>query len=115
MQKQLNEEAEAERLREQAAADATLSQKIVAELRNKVSRNFNKSGLEDGLSCTLRIQLVPGGEVVGVSVAKSSGDDLFDRRALTAVEKAAPFTVIPNDIEQFERLNLRTVNFIFKP
>jgi colicin import membrane protein len=110
LQKQLDAEA-AEAQRQQ---DLTLQQQIARDIYNKVSRNFNQTGLPEGLACTLRVRLLPGGDVVDVAVTKSSGNDIFDRRALTAVQKASPLP-IPDDNAIFERLNLRDVTFTFKP
>jgi colicin import membrane protein len=60
------------------------------------------------------VRLVPGGEVIDVSIAKSSGDDIFDRRAVNAAQKASPLP-IPDDRATFERLGLREINMTFKP
>lgn len=110
MQKQLVEE---ERIaREQA--DQKLASSLGSEINDKIISYFNLSGLPGNLSCKLRVNLLPSGEVVGVSILESSGNDIFDRRALTAVQKASPLPV-PQDAETFERLNLRDITFIFKP
>ena len=110
----LQEQLEAEQAEEQRQRDVSLLQKIIAEIAGKVTGNFNKTGLQESLSCKLRVKLLPGGEVVDASVAESSGNDIFDRRALLAVQKASPLPV-PEDVETFERLNIRDITFIFKP
>jgi len=110
----LQEQLEAEHAAEQRRQDATLLQAIVGRISNKVERNFNKTGLPGNLACTLQVKLLPGGDVIDVSVSKSSGDDIFDRRALTAVQKASPLPV-PEDLETFERLDLRELTFKFEP
>ena len=106
LQKQLAEE--------QQQQDLTLLEKVTAAIYNKVTSKFNQTGLPEGLSCALRVRLLPGGEVIDVSVSKSSGNDIFDRRAQTAVHQASPLPV-PEDIATFERLNLRDITFTFKP
>ena len=113
-EKALQEQLAAEQAEEQRQQDLTLQQQIARDIYNKVTRNFNRTGLPEGLSCALRVKLLPGGEVIDVSVSNTSGNDIFDRRALTAVQKASPLPV-PQDTETFERLNLRDITFTFKP
>ncbi len=110
----LQEQLAAEQAELQRQQDATLIQKVAAAITQKVESNFNKTGLPLGLSCKLRVRLLPGGDVVDVAVSQSSGNDIFDRRARTAVQKASPLPV-PEDPETFERLNLRDITFNFTP
>ena len=116
-EKRKQAEAEAKRkqlAREQQAQDKITLQNIVAEIYRVVAGNFNKTGLPKGLECVLSVQTVPGGEVISVTINKPSGNEVFDRRAVTAVEKASPLP-LPSDAAVFERLRLRKFNFIFKP
>ena len=111
------EEEEARRKQlalEQQAQDKITLQNIVAEIYRVVAGNFNKTGLPKGLECVLSVQTVPGGEVISVTINKPSGNEVFDRRAVTAVQKASPLP-LPSDPAVFERLRLRKFNFIFKP
>jgi colicin import membrane protein len=114
----LLQEELAEEQRQQEAAqlsrDQQLLQNIVVNIKRSIVSNFNKSGLSGGLECVLSVRLVPGGEVISVTISKSSGDDVFDRRALVAVQKASPLP-IPEDVATFERLRLRQFAFRFKP
>ena len=114
--KALQEQLNAEQAEEQRQQNVTLLQKIVNEITNKVIRNFNKSGLPDNLSCKLMVKLLPSGEVASVSLVETSGNDIFDRRALLAVEKSSPFT-LPEEVslEKFEQLDLRELSFNFIP
>ena len=113
--KKAAEEAERKRLaQEQQAQDRATLQNIVAEIYRVVAGNFNKTGLPKGLECVLSVQTIPGGEVISVTINKPSGNEVFDRRAVTAVEKASPLP-LPSDAALFERLRLRKFNFIFKP
>ena len=113
--KKAAEEAQRKQLaQEQRAQDKITLQNIVAEIYQVVAGNFNKTGLPRGLKCVLSVQTVPGGEVINVTVNKSSGNEVFDRRAVTAVDKASPLP-LPADPATFERLRLRKFNFIFKP
>lgn len=98
---------------EQAQRQQTL-QKLTWEISRKVSGNFNKVGLPQGLTCKLAVQAIPGGEVISVTLSESSGNEIFDRRAITAVEKASPLP-LPADPALFDRLRLRNFLFTFAP
>lgn len=113
LKQQLAEE-QRQRQAEQARQDQKMLQSITANIYRSVWVNFNKSGLPPGLKCELTVRTVPGGEVVNVTVSKSSGNEIFDRRAVAAVEKASPLP-LPEDAATFERLKLRQFAFIFMP
>ena len=88
---------------EQQEQDKKTLQNIVADIYHKVTGNFNKTGLPKGLECVLSVQTIPGGEVISVTMSKPSGNEIFDRRAITAVEKASPLP-LPADPATFDRL-----------
>jgi colicin import membrane protein len=113
-EKAMQEQLKDEELKEQEQQDKKLASALGSEIHDKIARYFNLSGLPENLSCKLRVNMLPSGEVVGVSILESSGNDIFDQRALTAVQKASPLPV-PQDADTFERLNLRDSTFIFKP
>jgi colicin import membrane protein len=113
-QKQVAEQKAAEQKAAQARADQSLMQGVIANIYQDVRNNFNISGLPPGLECVLLVRTVPGGEVVGVQISKSSGNEIFDRRAHDAVQKASPLP-LPADSATFERLGLRQFNLRFKP
>ncbi|NQY27441.1 MAG: cell envelope integrity protein TolA [Piscirickettsiaceae bacterium] len=82
-------------------------------IRQKVSRNWSKpASSESGLETTLRVALLPSGDVKSVSIIKKSGNELFDRSVRTAIYKAAPFT-LPTDLAA--RKKFKNFQFIFKP
>ena len=110
----LQRQLAAERAAEQRREDKKLQGDIIAAISRRVNYNFNKTGLPGGLECVLSVRTVPGGEVVGVAVRQSSGNEVFDRRAVTAVEKSSPLP-IPANPQTYNRLNLRNFNFRFKP
>ena len=113
-EKELADAMNAEEAAEQASKDQELINRISNNIKRNIESNFNKVGLPDGLECELHVRLVPGGEVIGVSIAKSSGHDIFDRRAVNATQKASPLPV-PDDVATFERLDLREIRLHFKP
>jgi len=67
------------------------------------------------MEAELLIQLVPTGQLVGVTVIKSSGNQPFDRAAEQAVRKAGRFERL-KELESriFER-NFRQFRLLFRP
>lgn len=108
LQDQLNAELEAE----QQERDLTEIQKYQALIIRAVENNFNQLNLPDGLSCVILIRMLEGGKVVEASIVKSSGNDLFDRRAENAVYSASPLPV-PEETRLFEKM--RNIRFTFEP
>lgn len=105
------ERASAEAAR--AARAASAADKYKALIRQKVSRNWNRpAGTKTGLKCTVRVRLVPGGEVLQATVVRSSGDAVFDRSVENAVYKAAPLP-LPPDADLFDYF--REIEFLFSP
>ena len=113
-EKELADAMNAEETAEQASKDQELINRISNNIKRSIESNFNKVGLPDSLECELRVRLVPGGDVIDVTIAKSSGHDIFDRRAVNATQKASPLPV-PDDVATFERLDLREIKLYFKP
>jgi len=97
---------------DQAQADQRVIKQYGLRIRKVIEQSFNTTGLPDGLSCILQIRMIPGGEVVEARVVKTSGNEVFDRRAETAVNKAAPLPV-PDEPRQFERM--RELRLTFAP
>lgn len=111
-EKALQEQLDAELQAEQEQQDLTEIQKYTALISRAVENSFNKLVLPEGLSCVILIRLLEGGKVADVSIAKSSGNDLFDKRAEDAVYKASPLPV-PTEERIFKKM--RTIEFTFKP
>jgi colicin import membrane protein len=69
----------------------------------------------NGMEALLAIQLVPTGEIVSVSVLRSSGSVAFDRSAMNAVEKAGSFPELKNlPGREFEK-TFRRFQLLFRP
>ena len=61
------------------------------------------------------MQLVPTGEVVSVTLIRSSGNAAFDSSAVNAVKKAGAFPELQKlPSAEFEK-NFRRLNLIFNP
>lgn len=108
----LQEELEAEQRAEQEAKDLSEIQKYQIRIARAIENKFNRLGLEEGLSCVILIRMIEGGKVVEASIVKSSGNDLFDKRAESAVFTASPLPV-PDENRLFEKM--RNIRFTFEP
>lgn len=127
-----DEEASKKRLEEEAlASEEGLSELEKPSIEKKNSQNLTSDSLSDEqlseidkyrqlitqsigqnwivpdnvdkhLSCELIIRVAPGGAVLSVTLAKSSGNPTLDRSAQTAVMKASPLPV-PSDSELFNK------------
>ncbi len=113
-EQQRQKEEEARKSKLQQARDQRMLAALGEEIKNRTTPHFNLTGLPEGLSCKLEISLSPSGEVLGVTVKGSSGNELFDRRAELAVKKASPLPV-PRDPRDFGRLELGKISFTFEP
>ncbi len=99
--------AENARIAKKATADA----KVLIE--RKVTQNWNRPSTVSGkLACTIRVGLIPSGDVMSVVVLKGSGNQLFDDSAERAVFKASPLPV-PKDPKVFSKF--RSFTFVFSP
>lgn len=82
-------------------------------IRQKVTRNWLRpAGSVKGLVCTVKVRIIPGGDVLDVRITKSSGNAVFDRSVETAVLKASPLP-LPKDRALFDRF--RELEFTFNP
>jgi colicin import membrane protein len=94
---------------EMAASYAALIQQTVVNYWSRPPSARN------GMEALLALQLIPTGEVVSVSVIKSSGNTAFDRSAINAVEKAGSFPELQNlPTREFEK-NFRRFRLLFRP
>jgi len=94
---------------EMAASYAALIQQTV------VNRWSRPPSARNGMEALLSIQLIPTGEVVSVSVIKSSGNSAFDRSAINAVEKAGSFPELQKlPGREFEK-TFRRFRLLFRP
>ncbi|QJR14470.1 energy transducer TonB [Usitatibacter palustris] len=102
---------EAEKAREQALsakqAEMNLwSDKIRARIRSKANV---PDTVPTGTELQVRIKILPGGDVLDVTVTRSSGNKIYDAAIERAIRSAQPLPVPPADSElfaQFRDLNL---------
>ena len=112
LKKQLAAE-QAEQQATQDRQDLTLIQQYTLRIKAAIQAEYNLLGLsEPGLACVIFIRLSPTGDVIDTRIAKSSGNAVFDTRAMTSVQKASPLPV-PEDARVFGKM--REINFTFDP
>jgi len=113
LKKQL--EAEAKRLEQEqqqyrSARLSRLQDQYVADITNKVQRNWLRPPDSHGTLCSVVIRQIPGGEIIGVQVTDCDGDVAFKRSVEAAVRKASPLPQ-PPEKELFQR----EIEFVFRP
>ena len=97
-------------------AEPSMRDVAAATIRATVINRWTRPpSARNGMVAVLSIQLVPTGEVVGVSVLQSSGNDAFDRSAMTAVERSARFPEVAKLDNALFEANFRRFQLIFKP
>lgn len=122
LQQQMKNE-EADRLKAEAAKAAANARNTGNQaIRNKHERLINQKvqakwnrplSARRGMVVTLRISLLPGGEVSNVVTVTSSGDAAFDASAEEAVRRANPLPV-PDDLATFNQY-FRVITLKFNP
>lgn len=120
-QRKLQEDAFADALAEEqdlllAEQSSATRQGYVAAIAERIEHNWSRPpSARLGMKCELRIQMVPTGDVVNVTVVKSSGNAAFDRSAEQAVNKVGRFDVLkgmpPDMFEQY----FRQFTLVFNP
>lgn len=98
----------------QAELAAAREADAIEKIRAKVSAAWSyPPGVRHDQQVNLRIGLVPTGQVVNVTIVKSSGNAALDRSVEQAIYKASPLPV-PDDPRLFER-SFRNFLFTFRP
>ncbi len=108
-------------LKQQAAAaqaKIVANKKLVISSTQAIQLKVNNSWIKPisatkGMKCTIRVKLLPSGDVMETKIVSSSGDMIFDRSAENAVRKASPLPV-PKDRGLFAE-KFRSFTFVFKP
>lgn len=105
-----NERLAQEQQRRRQQLLTTVRAQYIADIANKVERNWLRPTGSRGSHCRVLIHQIPGGEVIDVRLNECDGDVAFQRSVEAAVRKASPLP-LPSDPEVFER----EIEFIFKP
>lgn len=84
-------------------AKASLRQRYAALIKDRVERNWRRPpGAQAGLTCTLFVGQIPGGEVTSVRVGDCVADAAVRQSIIDAVYRASPLPA-PPDPALFER------------
>lgn len=98
------------------SADEKTAQSYMSAIRDAVAANWSRPpSARNGMQVTLRIQLVPTGQVVNVSIVKSSGNNAFDRSAVAAVDKAEKFPELQELESRIFEQYYRRFDIVFRP
>jgi colicin import membrane protein len=108
--------AEEEQAAEATATAAEMAASYASLIQQTVINYWSRPpSARNGMEALLAIQLIPTGEVVSVSVLKSSGNTAFDRSAMNAVEKAGSFPELQQlPAGEFEK-TFRRFRLLFRP
>lgn len=112
--KMLRQFEEQERLEQQRMSDQSEINKYRLPIKQRIEQFWSRPpSARRGMQATLEIRLIPGGEVVSVTVVKSSGNAAFDQSAVAAVQRAKILPT-PSDPRVFNQ-QFRTMTLIFNP
>ena len=113
---QVRRRAQEDADRAMAASAAEMSASYAGLIQRTVINYWSRPpSARNGMEALLSIQLIPTGDIVSVTVLKSSGNGAFDRSAINAVEKAGSFPELKSlPIREFER-TFRRFRLLFRP
>jgi len=113
---ELSQALKSEGQAQEAITTDELAAGYAALIRQTVVRYWSRPpSARNGMEVLLALQLIPTGEVVDVSVVKSSGNTSFDRSAVNAVQKAAQFPELKDlPSREFEK-TFRRFRLLFRP
>ncbi|MEL0636749.1 cell envelope integrity protein TolA [Marinomonas sp. TI.3.20] len=98
-----------------AADEAQAVQSISSLINDRITAAWNRpASARNGMKTELQISFLPSGEVLAVNLIKSSGDALFDQRAVNAARSIRVEELSKIDPYVFDR-NFRKVVIIFNP
>ncbi|HEY7885828.1 MAG TPA: cell envelope integrity protein TolA [Cellvibrionaceae bacterium] len=115
-QRRVEQAEAAEQARQAAELAATQTQSYMAIIRQRIESNWSRPpSARRGMSAELLIHLVPTGQVVSVTVTRSSGDGAFDRAAEQAVRRVDRFSELQQMPPELFEQQFRQVKLIFTP
>ena len=99
---------------DEAAADETAAYRAAIALQ--VERSWrHPPGIAAGMEVELVIRLAPSGDVLAVSVTRSSGDVIFDASARAAVRRVGSFPLLRELPRPFFEQYFRRLRLLFRP
>ncbi len=114
--KAVEEEAEQSAAQQQALSESQMADSYAALIQSVITNNWSRPpSARNGMEVLLSLQLIPTGEVINVTVLRSSGDAAFDRSAINAVEKADRFPELQKLPPRVFERQFRRFRLLFKP
>jgi len=107
-----------EEARKRALAEAAAAQlRALEDFKRKISKRIRDKvilppGMDSNPEAVYRVTLLPGGEVLEVTLVKSSRVPAYDDAVERAIHAASPLPV-PSDPDLFQQL--RQANYKFRP
>lgn len=115
-QQELQRAMEEEEYMMQAEEDEIAADSYAAHIKRTVEGYWSRPpSARKNMEVVLSIRLVPTGDIVGVEVTQSSGNQAFDRSAVLAVEKAAHFPELKDMPSSLFEAYFRHFTLVFKP
>jgi TonB family protein len=113
---ELSQAMETEEQQQVAMTSDEMAASYAALIRQTVMNYWSRPpSARNGMEVLLALQLIPTGDVVSVTVVKSSGNNAFDRSAVNAVQKAGQFPELKNlPSREFEK-SFRRLSLLFRP
>ena len=112
----LNKKEQAERALIGALAGERIGWSALDQMTTRITQAWRRPvKFKKGLEVYLRMSLASNGELVDVRIVKTSGDVLFDRSAVTAVKRAAPFDEVQHFDEATFEEKFRSLTVKFRP
>jgi colicin import membrane protein len=116
LERQVESRAQAQRKAQEAAAIAT--GKVVDEYIGKIAAKIRRfivlpPGVVMNIKAEFNVTLLPSGEVLNASLAKSSGNEPYDSAVERAILKAQPLPLPPAERNMFNRF--RDLRLKFSP
>jgi colicin import membrane protein len=103
-QRELERAMQAEEQAMAAETEGQLVQSYAGLIKNAVERAWSRPpSARTGMQAVLAISMLPTGEIVDVSVVRSSGNDAFDRSAINAVKKVGSVPGLPKLAREYPR------------
>lgn len=111
LKKELEEEQQ--RLEtERKARNETIIGKQIGIIQNHIEQRWIKpASTKAGMTCTIRVSLIPSGEVINVRYIKRSGNGAFDQSVYTAVKRASPLPLPPVEYGLSDKFREIDLNF----
>ena len=116
IERALAEAAQAQQAAEQLEHDQIEQAKYVELIRQLASDSWSRPpSARNGMETEVRIKLSPFGDVLDISMTRSSGNSSFDQSVVQALRRASPFSEIRNLERRIFDQYFRQITFIFRP